>query len=401
MARTALPTRRGVAVLLGSAATILTGWALGMPEASAVGASGIFLLLGCATTVHLRGAGPSVQRTARPRRLRTGDPCEVALTAFNHSGTTTPVTTLIDRVGDASTAAVTLGPMRAGGSVEAMYTLPTRRRGVYRLGPLQRSVEDPFGLFRRQDAVPATTTVLVMPRTVRLDRPRATVGDEPEVGVHDMVSASTPDEEFTGLRPYVAGDDVRRIHWASTARSGAPVVRQFEVPWQHRTTVLADLRAERHDDDSFERMVVVLASLAESSARHGEHLRFWSTDEPEAGFIDASIHLEALLGRLAVLQPVRTARGEHDSLVNMVEQATRVATGRLVICTGWMDPAERARVEGAASRAGAAIVLTTRGGQAADAGSAGGPLRVHWDGSIDLVTAWRSGLAHSQGAPTT
>ena len=81
-----------------------------------------------------------------------------------------------------------------------------------------------------------------------------------------MTSSSTVDEEFASLREYVSGDDFRRIHWPSTARLGTPVVRQFDVPWQRRTTVLVDLRAAAHDDRSFERAVTAAASVVELAA---------------------------------------------------------------------------------------------------------------------------------------
>jgi len=49
-------------------------------------------------------------------------------------------------------------------------------------------------------------------------------------------------DDFYALRPYVVGDDMRKVHWPSTARRDELMVRQDELPWQGRVTIPQPLR---------------------------------------------------------------------------------------------------------------------------------------------------------------
>lgn len=390
------PTPRGLGTLVGATIALVAGWLLGLPEARAVGvAAGAAVLVGYVFVVA-RGPGPSVTRVARPERVGLGDPCEVALIARNESQRSSPVTSITDEVAGEGHASVLLAPLLPGARTEATYSLSTERRGIRRIGPLRRDVEDAFGLVRRSEMSSEVTTVVVLPRIVRLDPLPAAVGDDPELGVHSMVSSSTVEEEFTGLRGYVAGDDVRRIHWPSTARAGTPVVRQFEVPWQHRTTVLMDVRGSHHDSGSFERAVTVAASVLVLAASAGELVRFATTVDPGPPFASAAEQLDGLLDRLAVIRPDSGPLEEADGLVAAVEQCTRSATGRLVICAGRLAGDELERVNDAAARAGLAVMVTTAPGSGRPVVDATGPVLIPWDGTADLATLWRAAGQRSQ-----
>jgi uncharacterized protein (DUF58 family) len=67
------------------------------------------------------------------------------------------------------------------------------------------------------------------------------IGDN--AGSHSVGSYGAPD---ASTREYRTGDDLRKIHWRSTARTGVMMVRQEERPWQGMATVLLDLRATAH-----------------------------------------------------------------------------------------------------------------------------------------------------------
>jgi uncharacterized protein (DUF58 family) len=403
------PTRRGVVVAVLGAVAIVMGWLFGLPEAAFTGVGSLALVGAAVALVATGGPLPEVRRAARPDRLAVGERCEVVLRLHNPARRRTAVTRLTDEVGEQTRAEVVVAPVASGAHAEAAYSLSTDRRGVQRLGPLSARIEDPFGLARRTTVAAGRSAVVVLPQRQPLDPLPAAVGDEPELGTHAMVASSTVDEEFTGLRGYVAGDDVRRIHWPSTARAASPVVRQFEVPWQHRTTLLLDLRSSRYDAAAFERAVVVAASVVSLCAKGGELLRMGTTVEPDPPFVPAASELDGLLDRLALVQPSSDAEGPRVDLVGAVERATRAATGRLVICTGGLPPEELARVTTAAARAGVALVVTTLDrADTADAAAAraaatgvrldlprpgvdprGAAARVHWDGSGDLAVEWR------------
>jgi uncharacterized protein (DUF58 family) len=83
--------------------------------------------------------------------------------------------------------------------------------------------------------------------------------------------------DFFGLREYEVGDDLRRVHWRSTARTGELMLRQDEMPWESRSTILLDTRPSTHSGESFERAVEIAASLATALCRGRRQVRFLTT----------------------------------------------------------------------------------------------------------------------------
>src|SRR5262249_21696221 len=85
--------------------------------------------------------------------------------------------------------------------------------------------------------------------------------------------------DFHGLREYEVGDDLRRVHWPSTARTDELMLRQDEVSWESETTtVLFDTRRSLYSPDSFEEAVTAAASVATALARGRNRLRFLTTE---------------------------------------------------------------------------------------------------------------------------
>lgn len=389
-------TRRGVLLLAVVPPLGVLAWVFGLPEAAVLAVAAAVAVLGAWIWVTARQPHLEIRRTARPARCTVGDGCRIQLDTRNRDRRPSPVVSLRDDVGRHGTAELHLGPLEPGGRALATYTLPTDRRGLQRVGPLRTTVEDPFGLARRTRVDGGHVTVIVLPRTWALAPLPAAPGDEPEDGVPSVVSLSTVDEEFSTLRAYVAGDDIRRIHWPTTARTGSPVVREFDLPWQHRTTILMDVSPHAHDERSFERLVSVAASLVELSARGDELVRLVST-APErdgsAAFVAASEQHDALLDRLAAIGP--DDKETPGSLVESVRHLAATATGRLVVCTGRLDAATLAELDLVAGRFGVAVVVATAGRRPAET-----PTRLRtvvWDGNEQLDVAWATQLAG--GAP--
>ena len=90
-------------------------------------------------------------------------------------------------------------------------------------------------------------------------------------------SLASAGEDDAGTREYRQGDDLRRVHWRSTARLGQLMVRREEQPWQARCTVLLDTRSTAHGGEgpgsSFEWAVSAAASVAVHLVRHGYFVR--------------------------------------------------------------------------------------------------------------------------------
>ena len=140
----------------------------------------------------------------------------------------------------------------------------TESRGRYPVGPMHVRVGDPLGMVDLDQVIPSTATVLVTPRTeplpaIALTGRWAGAGDN---RTRDLLGGGSPD---VTIREYRLGDDLRRIHWPTTARVGELMVRREEQQWQSRCTVLIDNRRISHRGygakSSMERAVSVTASI--------------------------------------------------------------------------------------------------------------------------------------------
>lgn len=361
-------TRTGVMTALASVAAAVLGWVFGLPELSILAAAGIVLVGAAALWVGVGAQPLSIVRAARPGRLQVDERCEIRLATRNDRRRTSPVTVLQDRVDHHGVARLMLAPLRPGERVVATYSLPTGRRGLHHVGPLTTIVEDPLGLVRRTRTDDAVRTVVVLPRIVRLEGLPAAPGDEPEHGTQSLTSTASVDEEFASLREYVPGDDVRRIHWRSTARRGRPVVRQFDVPWQRRTTVLVDLRPGP-DSESFERAVSVAASVVALVARRDELVRLVTTAGDDTGFLPAADELDGLLDRLAVVTAEPPTRDRPRPLRAAVADLARRDLGRLVTVTAGLDAVDARELSVAGRGIGTHVLVST----AVDAVEVAGP----------------------------
>ena len=160
-------------------------------------------------------------------------------------------------------AAPTCSCRRSGAAERtiAAYRLPTDRRGLVQIGPLEVVVGDPFGLTSLATVAAPKVALTVYPHVDQIDPLPYTTGHDPLAGARQPNSLGRTGEDFYALRPYVVGDDLRRIHWPTSARHDELLVRQNELPWQGRTTVLLDVRKAAHAGDSLEVAVSAAASI--------------------------------------------------------------------------------------------------------------------------------------------
>jgi uncharacterized protein (DUF58 family) len=133
---------------------------------------------------------------------------------------------------------------------------------VFDLGPVEVVRADPFGLCRTVQRLGQRQRISVHPRLW----PLAALPSGTSRNLEGPSSDASPQGTITfhRLREYVVGDDLRTIHWPSTARTGALVVRHNVDTAQPYTVVLADLRPAVYSEDTFEMAVDVTASLVHS-----------------------------------------------------------------------------------------------------------------------------------------
>ncbi len=286
----------------GTVALVLGGRILGLVQlyslAAAAGAAVVAALLYVRTVrVTLDG-----RRRVRPARVHLGADCRVELALTNRGRTRTPPLMAVEPFGDGSSAArLRVPPLGPGQSARASYRVPTDRRGRFRLGPLRLVLEDPFSLARASVPAAPAGSVIVFPRIERLGGLPPAPGNDPHSGTVER-AGRLPGEEFYALRPYQVGDDLRRVHWPSTARTGELMIRQLELPWQHRATVVLDVRPSVHSAASLETAVSAAASILTGSHRAGAQIRLVTTGGADSDFGSDHAHWEALLATLA---PVR------------------------------------------------------------------------------------------------
>lgn len=334
------PTRQGLLVAVGAAALILLGRFLGLPELYAIGAAIALLVTVCAAWVLVRSIDVRVARTVRPSRVHVGNPSTVEVQVRNQSRRTTPVLRLRDPVSSTVGANLLLTPILPRKVSKVAYRLPTTRRGVVTVGPLTVEIADPFGLAASRSTAAPRVEITVLPRIDLIPPLPRTVGPDPDGGA-ETGSLGRVGEDFAALRPYVLGDDMRRVHWPSSARSDDELlVRQDDVPWQGRICVVLDVRRDVHDADTMERAVSAAASILQAHLRRGDHVRLVSSDGTDSGYGLGAHHLDSMLEYLAMVD--RSSRG---NLHAALEMAQRGGSGSIVVITGRPGDADLDAVE--------------------------------------------------------
>ena len=123
---------------------------------------------------------------------------------------------------------------------------------MFTVGPLELEISDPFGLSARRHPLAAATQLTVYPAVDRIVPLPHTHGHDPHAGADHPTALGFSGDDFYALRAYEMGDDLRRVHWPSTARLDDIMIKQLEMPWQGRATVLVDNRRGPHTAASFE-----------------------------------------------------------------------------------------------------------------------------------------------------
>lgn len=116
-----------------------------------------------------------------------------------------------------------------GETVRASANPVFLNRGVYPLEQLTLATDYPFGLFRKERDVPVPGEIVVWPRTdLRVRTPAGSAGLRPRPDLSNPAPGAGQRGEYRGLREYRPGDDPRDIHWKATARTGHPVIREYD-----------------------------------------------------------------------------------------------------------------------------------------------------------------------------
>ncbi|GAB3649553.1 DUF58 domain-containing protein [Glycomyces tarimensis] len=219
-------TARGVGLAAAAAVLLLAGWRWSYPELVAIGtAAG----LACVAAASVIAARPrlEVERSIAPDRVSAGQSATVALEVRNAGRFRAVNARAVDTYGGATHAsrrvAVPLARLRPGKSTSATYSVTTERRGVIESGPLGIGKRDLLGLAATAGSFGPTARLWVHPRLWNLGRTPDGLARSLE-GTADKVEQGSL--TFHSLREYVIGDELRHVHWRTSARIGQLMVKE-------------------------------------------------------------------------------------------------------------------------------------------------------------------------------
>jgi uncharacterized protein (DUF58 family) len=304
-------TVRGRAFLAAGVTTIVCSMIVGQTALVRVGVLVTALPLITALWIGRSRYRLALVRTVSPQLVAAGQSARVQLTLTNEARTPTGVLLLEDHL------PYVLGPrprfvlegIGHGWRRHVSYAVRSDVRGHFDVGPMTVRVTDPFGLIELGRAFHTTASLTVTPRTVPL--PTIPLGGAwTGSGDNRPRSFATGSAEDVTVREYRRGDDLRRVHWRSSARVGELMVRREEQPWQSRATVFLDNRLVAHRGQgiasSLEAAVSAAASVAVHLAQRGYAVRLVTAAGEEPGTAwherSAAVNTAPLLEALAVVQ---------------------------------------------------------------------------------------------------
>jgi len=272
-----VPTRRGKILIAEGLLLYVLARALAIRELFPLALAAVLFPFVAVAFVRWSRHRVGFRRTISPPRVFAGSTVRIEYSVHNSGRMSSPPLVLDDAaaagIGGAIQVSLPSLPPDKRGSITVERTVG--RRGWYSIGPMRARVVDPFGLAEMTGTAGTESRLVVYPRVEMLHEssppePRSHGGRS---HIHRLASSS---QEFYAVREWQDGDDLRRIHWRSTARRGSLMIRQDEIRPHPRATVLLDTRTE--GDDELEWMITFGASVLWELARQGYSLRLCTPD---------------------------------------------------------------------------------------------------------------------------
>jgi len=215
-------------------------------------------------------------RRLLPQRLTTGESAAVQLIVHNTSRRPHFLVQIQDSLPDGLTAPDgnehLIVDLAAREQRTITYKMLPLRRGVYELSPLTLLTNDAIGLFEFATSAAQPQQLVVYPKPIALpdmwpEAARASISPK----TRKRIRGREPD--LYGVREYVPGDDLRRIHWKATAHRGKLTIVERERPQDMAAVVILDLSRHVHsgrgNESSLEYGVTLAASLLVQALAQG------------------------------------------------------------------------------------------------------------------------------------
>ena len=332
-----MPTIRGWAALGASLALVVLWIAFG--EQLLLAAAAFLLLAVGIGVIHVRRTVPrvAVERRISPTQVHDGDRAivEIAMTGrrrIHHVN-------VEDVVQGLGAAAFTADTVDDSDPVVARYEILCRPRGVYKVGPAAVSVRDPLAMAESGGTAGRADRLVVFPTIEDLAGLPIVRGQDPTVNTSQANFSQTGGEDFFTLREYQQGDDLRRVHWPSSAKRDELMIRQLEMPWQSRALVLLDPRVGSYSGaEAFEHAVRGAASAMRHLFQSGFSPTLWTgvSEGTNVASIESYAHG---MEELATVQAV--ADIDLRRLVGRMRRSG-LSGGALIMVTGAPDDSDLA-----------------------------------------------------------
>jgi uncharacterized protein (DUF58 family) len=279
-----VPSGRGVLVFAAGIGLWAAGRVLGSTTLHMVAVGLVVLPFGAAVFARWSRHRLRIRRRLSDARIQPGQRVYVELEVENQSPTQTSFLLVEDRLPAAlgRSARLVIASLHGKARQRVRYSLTPRQRGRYTLGPLTVDLSDPFALTKLRVEFDEREDLVVAPEVESL-----TGGPDSPFGLASGLALAkhlfrTGDEFYT-MRPYVEGDDLRRIHWPSVARSGDLMIRQDESSRRSTAVLFVDTRdssvGQAHKP-CFEKVVSCAASVGVLLMRYGFSLKLATTQLP-------------------------------------------------------------------------------------------------------------------------
>jgi len=245
--------------------------------------------------------------------------------------------TLEDRVHGLGSATFVADRVSEGDVMTGRYEVIARPRGIYMIGPARIRIGDPLGLTESTSTFGVAHRLVVYPRVEQLTGTPTGRGQDQTINTSRASFWHSGGEDFYTLREYQQGDDLRKVHWPSSARRDALMVKQLEMPWQSRAFIFLDPRAGCHPSgESFEQAVRGAASTLHHLFRSGYTPTIWM-GSGSGSLVGTANAYQAAMEELATVTPAHTM-----NLRQLVVRLRRsgMAGGVLVMVTGTPDDAD-------------------------------------------------------------
>ncbi|MGC8668697.1 MAG: DUF58 domain-containing protein [Chthonomonadales bacterium] len=221
----------------------------------------------------------------------------------------------------------------AGASVRASYRVTANKRGSYRLEWMTVTASDPLGIFAFSRKFRAQSEFLVFPRPQPIME--LLLSGAERYGFRDLPIAATRGSGIDpdGVREYIPGDPLRRMHWKSTARTGRLNVIEFEEARAMNVVLALDTCRHAHvgigKHSTLEYLVQTAASLAQQALRQSASIRLITggSQGRDTGSGRGMDHFYAILAELARVE----ADGDEPLSTRLPARMGRLLPGTTVI----------------------------------------------------------------------